>query len=197
MRIIAGKWRSRRLHRPRTSVTRPMPDRLKEAIFAMLGNYFDCPGELPPISVADVFSGSGSMGLEALSRGAKACCFFERDRQVLESLRKNIEELGAAQESKVIVRSAWRAALADPEGHPFDLILLDPPYRESEDSSDSGHVFQYLKALTTDDSRPLVVLHHASTVQFEITEVDVDAKNRWCIIDRRKFGSSTMTVFSL
>lgn len=158
----------------------------------MLGNEFDCPGELPPIRVADVFSGSGSMGLEALSRGAKTCCFFERDRQVLDSLRKNIEELDATEESSVIARNAWRASLADPEGKPFDLILLDPPYRDSEDSSDAGYVLRYLQALTTDGSRPLVVLHHSSTVQFTVEE-----DNRWRIIDQRKFGSSTMTVFSL
>ncbi len=169
-----------------------MPDRLKEAIFAMLGNYFDCPGQLPTISVADVFSGSGSMGLEALSRGAKTCCFFERDRQVLESLRKNIQELDASEESKVIVRNAWRASLSDPDGRAFDLILLDPPYRDSEDSSVMGHVFRYLQELTTDESRPMVVLHHASTVQYV-----VDEENRWRIIDQRKFGRSKMTVFSL
>jgi len=174
-----------------------MPDRLKEAIFAMLGNYFDCPGELPPIRVADVFSGSGSMGLEALSRGAKTCCFFERDRQVLETLRKNIEELDASQASTVIVRNAWRASLADPDGQPFDLILLDPPYRDSEDSSTTGQVYNYLRELNTEDTRPLVVLHHASKVQYEIDEAVAEVKNRWRIIDQRIFGSSSMTMFSL
>lgn len=169
-----------------------MPDRLKEAIFSMLGNHYDCPGELPPLRVADVFSGSGSMGLEALSRGAATCCFFERDRQVLESLHKNIDELDASEGSTVNVRNAWRASLADPEGQPFDLILLDPPYRDSADSSNTGRVFRYLQELTTDDSSPLVVLHHESTVHY-----DVDEDNRWRIINQRKFGSSTMTVFSI
>ena len=67
-----------------------MPDRLKEAIFAMLGDYYDCPGELPELHVADVFAGSGSLGLEALSRGASTCYFFERDRKALEMLKINL-----------------------------------------------------------------------------------------------------------
>src|SRR3989304_6946937 len=102
MRIIGGQWRSRRLLRPETDSTRPMPDRVKQAIFDMLGSRYDDPGALPPLLVADVFAGGGSMGLEALSRGAAFCSFFERDRQALEALCSNIESLGAGQESRVV-----------------------------------------------------------------------------------------------
>ena len=170
-----------------------MPDRLKEAIFAWLGNHYDCPGELPPLSVADVFAGCGSMGLEALSRGAATCYFFERNRQAVESLRRNIEGLGAENQATIIPQNAWQWAVSDPQGKPFDLILLDPPYRDSLDSSTDGQVYRYLQSLAVDDKhRPLVVLHHSATVQFTGKQED----RRW-IIDERSFGSSAMTVFSL
>ena len=108
MRIIGGKWRSRRIHRPDSPATRPVPDRVKESIFNILGNHYDCLGSLPPIRVADVFAGGGSMGLEALSRGAAHCTFFERDRTALAVLRKNFTTLDVKKEATIIARDAWR-----------------------------------------------------------------------------------------
>src|SRR3972149_2479777 len=107
MRIIGGTWRSRRLLRPETDSTRPMPDRVKQTIFDMLGSRYDCPGALPPLLVADVFAGGGSMGWEALSRGAAFCGFFERAREALDALRRNVESLGAGLESSIVSGDAW------------------------------------------------------------------------------------------
>lgn len=192
MRIIGGKWRSRRLLRPPSTITRPMPDRLKEVIFAMLGNYYDCPGELPGLHVADVFSGSGSLGLEALSRGASTCYFFERDRKVLEVLKKNIKTLEAEDSSTIDVGNAFQGAVADHQGNPFDLIFLDPPYRESMDATINGKVNRYLQSLIAKENhQTLVVFHYSRKIKYLF---DDDA--RWNIVDHRSVGTSAITVLS-
>ena len=191
MRIIAGRWRSRRVLRPTSSVTRPVPDRIREAIFDMLGSHYDTPGLLPALHVADVFAGSGSMGLEALSRGAASCCFFERDRGALATLRKNLDALQVGPEGSIVSGNAWTQAVASPDGHPFELVFLDPPYVDSEDASGSGAVAQYLKRLyRIEGDKPLVVLHHRSSVRYAPEPGD-----EWSILNQRAFGSGSVTFF--
>ncbi|MCH7595696.1 MAG: 16S rRNA (guanine(966)-N(2))-methyltransferase RsmD [Planctomycetes bacterium] len=193
MRIIGGKWRSRKLGRPACTETRPMPDRVKQSLFDMLGHYFDCPGAIPALRVADVFAGSGSMGLEALSRGADHCCFFERHRAVLEVLRQNISTLASQDSALVVTGDAWRLASQTVDDRFFDLIFLDPPYRDSADSTPDGLVRQYLRRVADAGSgRPLVVLHHDGKVRFDLTPDDP-----WRIVDERRIGSNRVTVFSL
>lgn len=168
-----------------------MPDRVKEAVFSILGSHFGCLGTLPSLLVADVFAGSGSIGLEALSRGAATCCFFERDRQALNALRRNIEALGAGEAATVVTRDAWRHAVSDPDEHPFDLVFLDPPYRDSQDTSENGAVRRYLARMgRPDDDKPLVVLHHSVTARYEAQATDL-----WRIVDQRTFGTNSITFF--
>jgi 16S rRNA (guanine966-N2)-methyltransferase len=166
-----------------------MPDRVREAVFNMLGSRYGCPGALPEIEVADVFAGCGSLGLEALSRGAASCCFFERDRVALEALRQNLRALGASAAASVVTGDAWRVATTRPDGRRFDLVFLDPPYADSEDSSPGGVVSQYLARLAPVGSEgPLVVLHHAAGVRFDCGEGDW-----WRTLDRRIFGTHSVS----
>ncbi|MFN2259551.1 MAG: 16S rRNA (guanine(966)-N(2))-methyltransferase RsmD [Parasphingopyxis sp.] len=120
MRIIAGEWRGRKLEAPPGDATRPTADRVRETLFSMLASRL---GSFEGLRVADLFAGSGALGLEALSRGAAHCTFVERDRDALAALKANIARLGAR--SEVQPRDA--AALG-PAPSPFDLLLLDPPY---------------------------------------------------------------------
>ncbi len=202
MRIIGGRWRSRRLIRPVTDATRPMPDRVKQTIFDMLGSRYDTPGSLPPLAVADVFAGGGSMGLEALSRGAASCDFFERDRDALEALRSNIAALDAGPESRIVAGDAWREPMTTAEGRPFALIFLDPPYRDCEDTSERGEVRRLLgrhallNGRGTDHpeapaAERLVVLHHPAGIQFTLAEND-----RWRVVEERRIGSNAVTFFA-
>lgn len=120
MRIIAGEWRGRPLVAPKGDATRPTADRVREALFSMLASRL---GSFEDLSVADLFAGSGALGLEALSRGAASCIFVEQDKPALDALRTNIAKLSA----KADVRAQSVMAL----GHavaPLDLILMDPPY---------------------------------------------------------------------
>jgi len=189
MRIVGGTWRSRVLVRPVHAPTRPMPDRMREAIFAMLGSYYHTPGALPPLRVADVFCGGGSMGLEALSRGAASCRFFERDPVALDALRRNLAALGVTEGVEVVRGNAWRNTLTGERGD--QLILLDPPYRDAEDVSPSGPVRSFLAGLVApDDGGQLVVLHHPRRVHFDLDPGDAHRR-----IDERVFGTNAVAIF--
>jgi 16S rRNA (guanine966-N2)-methyltransferase len=122
VRIIAGAWRGRKLVAPKGDATRPTADRMRETLFSMLTSRL---GSFEGLQVADLFAGSGALGLEALSRGAATCLFVEQDRAAVEAIRANITALGARDQARVETGSATqlRAATA-----PLDLILVDPPY---------------------------------------------------------------------
>ena len=120
MRIIAGQWRGRPITAPKGDATRPTADRMREALFSMLASRL---GSFEELAVADLFAGSGALGLEALSRGAASCVFVEQDRAAVDALKANIAKLGA----KADVRAQSVLALP-PATKPYDLILMDPPY---------------------------------------------------------------------
>jgi len=186
MRIIAGMWRSRHLTVPDFGATRPMPDRAKQTVFDVLGSYYGTPGELPEICVADVFAGSGSMGLEALSRGAGRCVFFERDRAALAALQENIVTLKA--DGEICRGDAWREA-ADWSGDRFELVFLDPPYRDSEDLTPTGRVARFLRRLEKRTGpQPIIVFHHESRLIFE-----PEGDSPWQIFDTRTIGTNSIT----
>lgn len=121
MRIIAGQWRGRPLIAPKGDATRPTADRTREALFSMLVSRL---GDFDGLSVADLFAGSGALGLEALSRGAARCLFVEQDRAAIEALRTNIAKLGATQAE---MRQGSVLSLP-PASQPLDLVMMDPPY---------------------------------------------------------------------
>jgi len=146
---------------------------------------------LPSLRVADLFAGSGSMGFEALSRGASWCSFFERDAGALAALRRNLELLRAGDRAGVFTRDAWNHPVTTPDGGVFDLLLLDPPYVDSGDSSDRGHVCRFLARLgRRADLRPLVVLHHEARVAYPER-----IEGSWQVRDRRTFGTNGVTIF--
>ena len=123
MRVIAGQWRGRALVAPKGTDTRPTADRTREALFSMLVSRF---GSFEGVRALDLFAGSGALGIEALSRGCAHCSFVENDGAALDALRTNLAKLGADAVSDVRAQSvmALGPALA-----PYDLVLLDPPYR--------------------------------------------------------------------
>jgi 16S rRNA (guanine966-N2)-methyltransferase len=122
MRIVAGEWRGRKLAAPKGDATRPTADRARETLFAMLTSRL---GDFEGLEVADLFAGSGALGLEALSRGAAQCLFVEQDRAAVEVIRTNIASLGAQGKTRVETGSVMQLRAA---AKPLDLILADPPY---------------------------------------------------------------------
>ena len=122
MRIVAGEWRRRQLRAPPGEGTRPTADRTRETLFSMLASRL---GSFEGLAVADLFAGSGALGLEALSRGAERCLFVENDATALRALRGNIAALRAQQRCEVIAGSVLTLG---PAKAAADLVVLDPPY---------------------------------------------------------------------
>ncbi|MGL4314813.1 MAG: 16S rRNA (guanine(966)-N(2))-methyltransferase RsmD [Sphingomonas sp.] len=122
MRIIAGQWRGRPIVAPKGDATRPTADRTREALFSMLTSRL---GSFEGLAVADLFAGSGALGLEALSRGAARCLFVEHDRAAIDALRANVAKLAA---TNADIRALSVLALG-PAPSPLDLVMMDPPYR--------------------------------------------------------------------
>ena len=125
MRVIAGRFGGRSLAAPPGRSTRPTSDRVREALFSILG-------PLDGARVLDLYAGSGALGIEALSRGAASAVFVERDPRALEVLRSNLDALGIEADVR---RSDAVAALRDARkrGETSDLVLCDPPYRLAPD----------------------------------------------------------------
>src|SRR4051794_16354686 len=124
MRIIAGEFRGRKLLPPQGDVTRPITDRVKQSLFDILAP------DLPGARVYDCFAGTGSMGIESLSRGAAHVTFFEADRSAVARLKRNIAAVFAADRSTVVAGDLfrWFDAATDASNN-VDLVFLDPPYR--------------------------------------------------------------------
>ena len=125
MRVIAGSARSLRLETPEGMDTRPTTDRIKETLFNMI------QFELPDCRFLDIFSGSGGIGIEALSRGAKEAVFIENNKNALACIEKNLTHTKFAEKSKVMKQDAF-VALQSLEvaknKEPFDVVFMDPPY---------------------------------------------------------------------
>jgi 16S rRNA (guanine966-N2)-methyltransferase len=130
MRIIGGQFRSRRLLPPEGMATRPITDRVKQSLFDIL------TGRIEGAMVLDLFAGTGSLGLEALSRGAAGAWFFEADRSALVRLRRNLADLGLGPPGAVVVAGDVFGQMGDsvgeagkmPAPQSADIIFLDPPY---------------------------------------------------------------------
>jgi 16S rRNA (guanine966-N2)-methyltransferase len=128
MRIIAGAWRGRPIEAPPGLATRPTADRIRETLFSMLASRL---GSFEELRIADLFAGSGALGLEALSRGAASAAFVESDTKAAAIIRRNAEKLGAADRVRILGGSA----LSLPRSESFDLILADPPYAPGSGSA--------------------------------------------------------------
>ena len=142
MQIISGELRRRRIETPKGSeTTRPMPSRVRESIFSILR------GHVEGQNILDCFAGSGSMGLEAISRGATRCVFVERDRAIAGLIRRNIESLDVSDRCELVVGDALGAAALTRAPRPIHLIFFDPPYKLVVDPESRVRVFRQLNRL--------------------------------------------------
>jgi 16S rRNA (guanine(966)-N(2))-methyltransferase RsmD len=143
LRVIAGEFRSRLLQTPPGLDVRPTPDRLKEALFNVLQT------RLADVTFVDAYAGSGAVGIEALSRGARRVVFLEKNPKALQVLRANLKALGLEARAQVVPGPA-RKRVAD---FPAEIVFLDPPYRlEAE--------YEECLARLGDRPPPLVIAQH-------------------------------------
>jgi 16S rRNA (guanine966-N2)-methyltransferase len=125
MRVIAGRWGGRRLQAPAGAATRPTSDRVREALFSILGE------RVAGARVLDLYAGSGGLGIEALSRGAAEATFVDSAPAAVRAIRANLEALGADAEVRRADAGRFLRS-ASGEGRHYDLVFLDPPYRLAE-----------------------------------------------------------------
>ena len=175
MRIIAGEFRGRKLLPPEGDATRPITDRVKQSLFDILAPH------LEGARVYDLFAGTGSMGLECLSRGAGYAAFFEADKSALERLKKNITTLKLESRSQVIPGDVfkWFSNTTNPER--ANLIFLDPPYRFLKDHPEK--LRKLAETITRNHLAPqgLVIFRHDAQDELELPALKT--------IDRREYGA--------
>lgn len=179
MRIIAGEWRRRLLQAPPGDATRPTADRTRETLFGMLTSRL---GSFEGLAVADLFAGSGALGLEALSRGAATCLFVENEASAIRALRANIANLRAQQQCDVRASSVMQLG---PAKQPPDLILLDPPY-----GTNAGPVaLDRLARLGWIGEATWIALETAEKEQVVVKALEIESE--------RKVGKAKLTLLRL
>ncbi|MHC4394963.1 MAG: RsmD family RNA methyltransferase [Planctomycetota bacterium] len=186
MRIIAGTKRAMKLAGPKSDASRPILDRVKESLFSVLYKYDLPEGKM----VADLFSGVGSLGIEALSRAAEFVMFVEKDPAVVAILNANIKKAGFIKASKVIKANAFKiGAPVDFDDRKYDLVFVDPPYSLTADIAEDS-VLGRLLLLLPEQLAPegiVVVRTHKHT---EL----LDRYGRLEVIELRKWGNMAIAI---
>lgn len=187
MRIVAGEFRGRTISAPDGEATRPTSDRVREALFSSLYSQL---GGFEGAVVLDAFAGSGALGLEALSRGAARAVFFERDERAAAVLKKNVRACGLDDSRAKVVRRDVMGVSPDMAGGPFDLVLLDPPYRD-----DPSAVLEMTSRLIEGGSvsaDALVVYEHATASREAVGEAA--ARLGYDVLTCKKYGKTMVTM---
>ena len=179
MRVIAGTLGGRRLRAPPGRGTRPTTDRVREALFSILGN-------LEEQRVLDLYAGSGALGIEALSRGATHAVFVEQAKPALTALRDNLHALGLEQRSDVLGVGIERTKARLSQLGPFDLVLCDPPWAELDEAV--RNLGRALPGCLEAGSR--LVLEHAAGA-----EPQLPASLGLGLSQRRQWGDSGASFF--
>lgn len=168
MRVVAGTAKGLRLVAPPGRDTRPTPDRVREATFNALGSLAVLEGA----TVLDLFAGSGAMGIEALSRGARHATFVERDRAAVAAIRANLVTTGFEAMASVAAAEALGYVAAKPGD--FDVAVLDPPY-------------------AFDDWDELLAVLPAEVVVIE-SDRPIEAGDGWDVVRSRRYGTTVVTI---
>jgi 16S rRNA (guanine966-N2)-methyltransferase len=173
MRVIAGTHRGRRLVAPPGTDTRPTSDRVREALFSILG---PLDGEL----VLDLFAGSGALGIEAVSRGAGDVVFCDVSRSAVDAIRANLHALGV--QADVVCDDARRVLRnAHTRGAAYDLVFLDPPYREA--AQWAADLSALVPAVLASDGRVVSESDRRAPLQLELA-----------LVDERRYGDTLIRI---
>jgi 16S rRNA (guanine966-N2)-methyltransferase len=176
VRVVAGRFGGRRLRAPPGRDTRPTSDPVREALFAMLG-------PLDGLRVLDLFAGSGALAIEALSRGAATATLVERDGRAVEAIRANLAALGLGDDEARVVRAPARVALRDASarGDAYDLVLLDPPYRDAP--ALGRELSEALPAVLAPAARVVAESHRRSPLALELP-----------VLRERRYGDTLIRI---
>ncbi len=180
MRVVSGTCKGHPLKAVPGQTTRPTTDKIKEAIFNIIGPYFDGGVAL------DLFGGSGGLGIEALSRGMEKAIFVDRDAKAVQVIRQNIESCRLTSQAEVYRNDADRALKAlIKRGMMFDLVLLDPPYKQQ----------QLVALMSILDQHELLKTNGIIMAEHAVDVVLPEAVGRLVRRKHEEYGSTTVSIY--
>jgi 16S rRNA (guanine(966)-N(2))-methyltransferase RsmD len=188
MRVIAGSARGKKLECPAGEAVRPTPDLAREAVFSVLHD------RLPDAAVLDMFAGSGTFGIEALSRGAASCLFLELSPKHIACLKRNLEGARLADRAEVLRQDVLRA---NPRlkriGKVFDLVFLGPPFPLLKEPAARGRILEVMSRLASDG-----LLSRGATLVLQHDAPDPIPSRIGLLneTDRRRYGRNVFTFYS-
>ena len=186
LRVIAGSAGGLRLAYPKDVEIRPTADRVREAIFNILGD------RVADARVLDLFAGTGAFGVEALSRGAAWCLFVERHRGCIAAINDNLRKTNLSDRAEVVCANAFKFPGTREMPLPFDIIFLDPPYRFSQNCEPGSEIAGLLERLGSPDvlaAGGLTVVEHASNA------IVPEQLPGLVLLDGRRYGSTGVSFF--
>jgi|TARA_B110000238_G_C16083606_1_gene420592 16S rRNA (guanine966-N2)-methyltransferase len=179
MRIISGNLRGKKILSPLDKSTRPLKDMVRESIFNIIEHSKKESVAIKNANVLDLFSGTGSFGIECLSRGAKQVIFFENYKESIKILKKNIELLRLNEKIKIIEEDAYNLGKTNLGLKKFDLIFLDPPFKDSKINI-LIELISYSKIIS---KKTLIIIHRNKKIEEKIS-------NKLTILRERIYGLS-------
>ena len=186
MRIIGGNLRGKKLFIPSDKSTRPLRDMVKESIFSILDHSSQVSKNINNSKVLDLFSGTGSFGIECLSRGAKEVIFFENYSNSLKILKKNIINLKLENKSKIYYKNAYNLEETSLKNKIFDIIFLDPPFKDKKINT----LIDRIKILNIADINTLIIIHRNKKSDDNISEL-------LNVLSEKKYGLSKILFSKL
>ncbi len=187
MRIISGKAKGTRLAALNSKKTRPILDRAKESLFSILG------GSVLDSAVLDLFAGTGSLGIEALSRGARKCLFVDNSTNAIRVIKKNLQEAGFTKRTVILKINVFRLlGFLKNKDIRFDLMLVAPPYKLLDiDCGDRKRIFSLLEECVSkqiiNDNGTIVLQHHKKQ------KINQECFKQLKVIDERRYSNTQLT----
>ena len=166
MRIIGGNLRGKKILNPTDKSTRPLKDMVRESIFNIIEHSKNEYVELNNAKVLDLFSGTGSFGIECLSRGAKKVMFFENYKNSIKILKKNLDLLSLNKQSNIIEKDAYNFTQSQNNLLRFDLIFLDPPFKDNKLNQLIGKI----KEMKITSKNTLIIIHRNKKISENISK---------------------------
>ena len=186
MRIISGTFKGKKILEPKDIKTRPLKDLTKESIFNILNHSNKFKIDLEDSNILDLFSGVGSFGIECLSRGVKSVIFIENYNGVLPVLKKNLQNLKAIENYKIIEKDINNGKIFETLDKKFDIVFMDPPYKDKN----LNLLLENLKNIKILNKNGIVVIHRHKNEQ------DIISRN-FKVIEEKKYGLSKIIFLSL
>jgi len=186
MRIISGTFRGKKILEPKDIKTRPLKDLTKESIFNILNHSNKFKINLEDSNILDLFSGVGSFGIECLSRGVKSVIFVENYNGVLPVLKKNLQNLKAIENYKIIEKDINNGKIFETLDKKFDIVFMDPPYKDKN----LNLLLKNLENIKILNKNGIVVIHRHKNEQ------DMIPKN-FKVIEEKRYGLSKIIFLSL